>query len=108
MPIEINGSSTPQSGRAGDATPLRIIRNDGQGVRQGETAGTATDSVSLTSVAGLMQQLDNQIAAAPVVDTARVNSIRHSIAEGSFVPDYPRVADRLIDREIALFGGTAG
>lgn len=106
MPIEINGSSTPQSGRAGDAAPLRVIRNDGQGARQGEAADATTDSISLTPAAGLMQRLDNQIAAAPAVDTARVNSIRHSIAEGSFLPDYARVADRLIDREIALFGAT--
>lgn len=105
MPIEINGSSTPQPGRTGDSSPLRVIRNDNHGARQNDAGNAAgSDSVSLTGAAGLMQQLDNRIAAAPVVDTARVNSIRQSIADGGFRPDFAQVADRLIARETALFG----
>ncbi len=108
MPIEINGSSTPQPGRAGESGSLRVVRNEGNGERQDGGGKTPTDSVVLTGSAGLMQRLDNRIAEIPVVDTARVNTIRQSIEDGSFQPDFGRVADRLIDREIALFGNTAG
>jgi negative regulator of flagellin synthesis FlgM len=108
MAIEINGSSTPQTGRTADSDPLRIIRSeaDGTGTEPGKDAGT--DSVRLTGIAALMQRLDSRITTLPVVDTARVNTIRQSIADGSYHPDPQRVADRLIDHEIALLGRAHG
>jgi negative regulator of flagellin synthesis FlgM len=104
MPIEINGSSTPQTRQTGEGGPLRVVRTSAETPQDSHVA-SGKDTVSLTGIAALLQQIDNRIASLPVIDTARVNSIRQSIADGNYHPDLLRTADRLIDQEISLLGG---
>lgn len=102
MPIEINGSSTPQTRQTGEGGPLRIVRDATTSPQNSGGGTTSQDSVSLTGVSALMQQLDSRISALPIVDTARINTIRQSIADGNYHPDPLQVAHKLIDHEIAL------
>ncbi len=104
MPIEINGPSSPQARQPGDTGSLRVVSDAPASPRLTNDPAASKDSINLSGAASLIQRLDSRISALPVVDTARVNTIRQSIADGSFHPDFLRVADSLIDREVALHG----
>jgi len=104
MPIEITGqpgaSVNRNSGQEAGANVTDIASNSSQ---QQETGASSTqDTVSLTQRAGQLQQLENTLAELPVVDTQRVESIRQSIATGSFEIDSGRVADKLLNFEQSL------
>lgn len=64
-------------------------------------AASAVDTVKLSGDAVSMQQLEQKVRAAPAEDTSRVQSIRDSIANGSFNIDAYKVADGLLDSERA-------
>ena len=102
MPIEITGQPGnsvigKNSGQASGADVTNVGTNPTQ---QQETGPSSTqDTVSLTQTASQLQQLENTIADLPVVDTQRVESIRQSIASGSFEIDSARVADKLLNFE---------
>jgi negative regulator of flagellin synthesis FlgM len=49
-----------------------------------------------------MGSVERILAATPVVDGARVDAVRESLAEGSYVVDPVRVADRFIQFERML------
>lgn len=104
MPIEINGPSTPTARQTGDTGSLRIVSDTSASPGQVGGKPVSNDQINLSGVASLIQRLDARISAMPVVDLARVSTIRQSIEDGSYHPDPLRVADRLIDREIALHG----
>ncbi len=57
------------------------------------------DSVTLTSTAAQLRNLEKQLASVPVVDAQRVNAVRSEIASGTFVIDPPRVASKMIQIE---------
>lgn len=62
------------------------------------------DQVSLTSSAALLQELEKEVAALPVVDSARVESVQRALATGEFQVDPARTADKLLQLEIVLGG----
>lgn len=105
MPIEINGHNLSQTGSAGESAKLRAVRGEDKAATQQQTgAAASTDTVQLTGTAALLQKLDAQIAAQPVVDVQRVEAIRQQIANGTYQIDPQRVADKLIRAETALHG----
>ena len=63
-----------------------------------------TDTVNLTDAAGRMHELQAQLANAPEVDSARVESLRRAIADGQYNIDSVHVTDKLIQLEQSLFG----
>ena len=72
------------------------------GAGQAPAAGAAGDSVTLTSSARTLQKLGDAVAAAPVVDAARVDAVKSAIAGNTYQVQAQRVADKLIasDREL--------
>ncbi len=56
----------------------------------------AGDSVTLTASARQMQKLSEAVAAAPVVDAARVESVKRAVAQGTYEVNAERVADKLL------------
>jgi flagellar biosynthesis anti-sigma factor FlgM len=108
MSIEISGSSALRAGMARETGELRVVSDATAAVRQTGDAAAGKDSLILSGAAALMHRLDSRISALPVVDTVRVNTIRQSIDNGSFHPDFLRVADRLFDQEIAVHGRRHG
>jgi negative regulator of flagellin synthesis FlgM len=73
----------------------------GDAAKPAPAAPPGGDSVTLTNTARTLQKLADAIAAAPVVDSARVDSIKSAIASNSYQVDALRVAAKLIaaDRE---------
>lgn len=78
----------------------------------GNAAGTVTvkgaapndDRVSMSETAQQMRSLHDQLAKQPIVDVARVTSVRHNIMQGTLRMDPERVADKLLNLERALRG----
>jgi negative regulator of flagellin synthesis FlgM len=104
MAIEISGLS----GRAvqDGMDPSAIA---GPQPRQGTVgstgaAGASSDRVSLTSSATLLQDLEKEVAAMPVVVAQRVEAVQLSLATGTHEIDPVRTADKLIELELALGG----
>jgi negative regulator of flagellin synthesis FlgM len=53
--------------------------------------------VTLSSRATQLQQLETQLAAIPVVDRARVDSIKEAIASGQYTINTGNIAESLLD-----------
>lgn len=106
MTMEINGQPPIPAGASGDSAGLRSVRGDDadRNTRAPETAPRPADTISLTGEAALMQRLDAEIAATPIVDQARVDDLRQQILDGTYRIDPERVAEKLIASETALFG----
>ncbi|OUR82841.1 flagellar biosynthesis anti-sigma factor FlgM [Cycloclasticus sp. 46_120_T64] len=60
------------------------------------------DSVSLTSTAARLQQIEQSLNEIPVVDSARVDSISQSIDDGQYQINDDKIADRIIKSESAI------
>jgi negative regulator of flagellin synthesis FlgM len=87
-------SNTLGSVRLGDGQAPRAERRP--------AAQTKTDSISITNTAVNLGNIERTLAQIPVVDGARVDAIRESIGEGSYVVDSVRVADNLLEVELML------
>lgn len=63
-----------------------------------ERASTASHTdVTLSPQATQLKQLESQLAAIPVVDRARVDSIKQAIASGQYTIDTANIAEGLLD-----------
>lgn len=60
-------------------------------------ADTEQTAVTLSQRAAQMKQLETQLAAIPVIDRARVDSIKEAIASGQYAINTENIADGLID-----------
>ena len=63
------------------------------------TAASGSDQVTLTDSARSLQKIEEAIAAAPVVDTAKVAAIKQAVSSGTYQIDTGRVADKLLQYE---------
>jgi len=60
------------------------------------SAAPTADQVTLTGSARTLQKLSAALANAPVVDSAKVASIKQSVQNGTYTVDTGRVADKLL------------
>lgn len=60
-------------------------------------ADTEQTDVSLSQRAVELKQIETRLAAIPVVDRARVDSIKEAIASGQYTIDTGNIAESLID-----------
>ncbi len=65
------------------------------GSAQGATADSG-DSVDLTRASLQLRAMEESLADVPVMDTAKIESLRQAIAEGRFTVDEDLVAERLV------------
>lgn len=86
-------SDAQQTHRNADAKP---------GIPQQPATNSGSDTVQLTGTASQLRSLEQQIAALPVVDVQRVDTIKKEIASGTYDIDPPRVADKMIQIESAI------
>ena len=66
------------------------------------TAPPSADHVTLTGSARILQKLSEAVAAAPVVNTAKVATVKQAIQSGTYQVDAGRVADKLLKFERGL------
>jgi negative regulator of flagellin synthesis FlgM len=74
---------------------------------QGDAAAPAAsaqsaDHVTLTNSARYLQKIEEAVAKAPVVDTAKVASVKQAVQSGTYHVDAGRVADKLLQFEKGL------
>ena len=60
------------------------------------------DQVTLTTSARSLQKLSDAIAQAPVVDAAKVASIKQAVSSGTYTIDASRIADKMLQAERGL------
>jgi negative regulator of flagellin synthesis FlgM len=60
-------------------------------------ADGAQTEVTLSPLAARLKELETQLAALPVVDRARVDSIKEAIARGQYVINTDNIAEGLLD-----------
>jgi len=74
-----------------------------------KTEGPASgDKVELSSLSSRLQQMEETIANAPVVDSAKVNEIKQAMSEGRFKVDTEKVADGLIESVRQMLSAQTG
>lgn len=100
MPIEISGKATSNV-RAINSTAISSEVKS-LSIASRNTARPTADTVSLTGAAAYLRQLESRLAALPVVDVQRTESIKKAIVDGRFTIDPVRVADKLLRFESML------
>ena len=104
MPAKISGYSTseplaPPKGSSTGALRLTRPRADAAAAAPASQTG---DHVTLTTSARSLQKLSDAVAQAPVVNSAKVSSIKQALANGSYQIDSASVADKMIQFENGL------
>ena len=101
MTIEISGKSVSNI-RALGSSAISSIAKPASVARQG-TAQPVADTVNLTDTAAYLRKLGNSLSSLPVVDVQRTEDIKKALADGRFVIDPVRVADKLLRFEGMLY-----
>ena len=104
MAIEITGQQTTHQPGSNENTAAKVDRTEPTATQMETGKPSNTDTVSLTDTATLLQKVDNILVNTPVVDIQRVEGIRQLIADGRYQIDPDRVADKIIQFELALQG----
>jgi len=62
----------------------------------------SSDTVSITSEANRIRELQSSLADVPDIDLQKVESIKQEIANGNYPIDHERIASNLLDLEKSL------
>ena len=100
MAIKINSLSSGGLQGLGNSGPIE--QNDKTPSANSADNAQRSDSVSLTSIAAQLQQLEGRITQMPVVDARLVEEVQRQLATGSFVLDPESSANKLIIMEKSL------
>lgn len=101
MSTKITGYGTPTTVVTGSTRTGGVERVAGDAPQSGP-ASSGGDSVTLTNSARTLQKLGDAIAAAPVVDGGRVESIKSQIAQNTYKVDSLKVAAKLLQADQEL------
>jgi negative regulator of flagellin synthesis FlgM len=63
-----------------------------------------SDAVRLTDAGSILRTAEKLVAALPAVDAARISAVTESIANGGYVVNAERVAEKIIEFEQVLSG----
>ncbi len=103
MAIDINGfGANNQVQVNNENSPVNVARNEPTAAQEETGGSSTTDTVSLTDTAAQLQKLENSLVALPVADTARVESIKQALNEGTFNMDNRVTAEKMLGMESAL------
>jgi len=92
----------PLKGAKGSAPVADQSGSDAPAATASVAAPQASDHVTLTDSARSLQKIEEAIAKAPVVDTAKVATIKQAVSSGTYQIDSGRVADKLLQFERGL------
>ena len=106
MPNKISGYNATDAGAKvlGSSSGVQAADKT-QGAAAAAAAGNvppAGDQVTLTGSARLLQKLSEAVAGAPVVNAAKVASVKLAIQNGTYKVDAGQVADKLMKFERGL------
>jgi len=104
VPAKISGYSTSEP-----LAPLKGSSTGGVAAEKAQSDAAAAastsqtgDHVTLTTSARSLQKLSDAVAQAPVVNSAKVSSIKQALTNGTYQIDSARVADKMIQFENGL------
>ena len=103
MPAKISGYSTsePVAPLKGTSTGSSVAPDKSQSDAASSTSQTG-DHVTLTDSARSLQKLSEAIAQVPVVNAAKVASIKQAVNGGTYQVDSASVAEKLLQFETGL------
>lgn len=105
MSNELNGVNNSliqtTAGLSKSAEPVNL---ESQASKQGNEPSNSVprDQLTLTASATKLQQLEKEIAALPVVDQQRVDSIKNAILNGEYRIDPVKTAEKFLQFEVSL------
>jgi negative regulator of flagellin synthesis FlgM len=104
VPAKISGYSTPEplvplKGSNGNSV---ADKSQSDAPAAAATSSATGDHVTLTDSARSMQKLSEAVARAPVVNTAKVASIKNALSSGTYQVDAGSVANKLLQFESGL------
>ena len=102
MAIEISGQNPAHISNAKAETKGQVGRTDPVVTKQQTGQPSTPDTVTLTDAAAQLHKLEATILAAPIVDTARVEDVKHALRNGQFQINPQRVAEKMLSFEKAL------
>jgi len=103
MAIDINGLGAGHQVQANNDNSQVSVGRSEPSVAQQETGGSSTtDTVSLTDTAARLQKLENSLASLPVADTARIDSVKQALNDGTLNMDTKVTAEKMLGMETAL------
>jgi negative regulator of flagellin synthesis FlgM len=107
VPDKISGYEATQplapiKGAKGNAPVADQSGSDTSVSTAAAAASQASDHVTLTDSARSLQKIEEAIAKAPVVDSAKVAAIKQAVSSGTYQIDSGRVADKLLQFERGL------
>ena len=107
MPDKISGYKATQppapiKGLKGNTPVADQSGSDAAAATVSTAAPQSSDHVTLTDSARSLQKIEEAIAKAPVVDTAKVAAIKQAVSSGTYQIDTGRVADKLLQYERGL------
>jgi negative regulator of flagellin synthesis FlgM len=102
---KISGFSTAEP-----VAPLKGSNSSGAVADKSQGEGSATpaapsqtgDHVTLTDSARSLQKIEQAVAQAPVVNTAKVAAVKQAVNNGTYKVDAGRVADKILQFESGL------
>jgi len=102
----INGYSPPEplttlTGAAGGAA-VAADKTQSDATAKAATPTSTADTVTITGPALALQKLSEAVAAAPVVNSQKVASVKQAVQNGTYQVDTGRVADKIIQFESGL------
>jgi negative regulator of flagellin synthesis FlgM len=93
---------TPIKGAKGTTAVAEKTGSDAAAGAAATAASQSSDHVTLTDSARSLQKIEEAIAKAPAVDTAKVASIKQAVSDGTYQIDTGRIADKLLQFERGL------
>jgi negative regulator of flagellin synthesis FlgM len=102
VPSKIGGSTTSEPLAPPKGSIAGSVAAD-KGPTDAPAASPSTaDQVTLTTSARSLQKLSDAIAQTPVVDAAKVATIKQALGSGTYTIDASSIADKLIQAESGL------
>ena len=107
MPNEISGykATQPIAPIKGSKANAAVADKSGRDALEpaGATAASqSADHVTLTDSARSLHKIEEAIARAPAVDTAKVAAIKQAVSSGTYKIDTGRIADKILKFERGL------
>ncbi len=104
MTNKISGFSAAEQAAPlkGSSSNAAVSDKQGDTAEAGATTSASADQLTLTSSARSLQKIEETIAQTPVVNSAKVASVKQAISSGTYQVDPSRVADKLLQFESGL------
>ena len=99
MANDINSINSAKTQQSNNRSATRIKNEAADGGTGESRQQSETDTVSLTSTASKMRDIERSLKAESPVNAQRVQAMRQAIDNGEYRVDSDRVADKMIDFE---------